>query len=60
MGDDSQIILKGKGTIKLEHDNFYDVRYVFSTASNLLSVYQMTHIGLYKRLASSPNHGEIS
>ena len=60
MGDDSQIILKGKGTVKLEHDIFYDVLYVPSLASNLLSVYQMTHTGLYKRVASSPNHGEIS
>lgn len=43
MGDDSQIISKGKGIVKLEHGSFYDVLYVPSLASNLLSVYQMTH-----------------
>ena len=32
MGDDSQIILKGKGTVKLEHESFFDVMYVPSLA----------------------------
>ena len=50
MGDDSQIILKGKGTIKLEHGIFFNVLYVPSLASNMLSVYQMTHIGVPKRV----------
>ena len=39
MGDDSHIILKGKGTVKLEHGSFFDVLYVPSLASNMLSVY---------------------
>ena len=43
MGDDSTIILKGKGTVNLEHGNFFYVMYVPSLASNLLSVYQMNH-----------------
>ena len=60
MGDDSQIILKGKGTIKLEHGSFYDVLYVPSLDSNMLSVYQMTHTGLSKRVTFSPNDVEIS
>ena len=46
MGDDSQIISKGQGTVKLEHGSFFDVLYVPSLASNLLSVYQMTHTGV--------------
>ena len=39
MGDDSTIISKGKGTVNLEHDSFFDVLYVPSLASKLLSVY---------------------
>ena len=50
MGDDSQIIPKGKGTVKLEHASFYDVLYVPSLASNILSVYQMKHKGVPKRV----------
>ena len=43
MGNNSQIRAKGKGSIKLEHGKFKDVLYVPSLATNLLSVYQMTH-----------------
>ena len=59
MGDDSKIISKGKGTIKLEHGSFFDVLYVPSLASNLLSVYQMTHTGVPKRVTFSQNDVEI-
>ena len=60
MGNDSHIILKGKGTVKLEHGIFFDVLYVPSLASNILSVYQMTHTGVPKRVTFSPNDVEIS
>ena len=60
MGNDSQIISKGKGTVKLEHGIFYDVLYVPFLASNLLSVYQMTHIGFPKRVTFIPNDVDIS
>ena len=60
MGDGSQIISKGKGTVKLEHGSFFDVIYVPSLASNLLSVYQMTHIGVPKRFTFKLNDVEIS
>ena len=53
MGDDSAIISKGKGTVKLEHGSFFDVLYVPSLASNLLSVYQMTHTKVPKRVTFS-------
>ena len=49
MGDDSQIISKGKGTVKLEHVSFFDVLYVPSLASNLLSVYQMAAFLMFAR-----------
>ena len=45
MGNNSKFQTKGKGSIKLEHGKFKDVLYVPSLATNLLSVYQMTHAG---------------
>ena len=60
MGDDSHIISKGKGTIKLEHGIFFDVLYVPSLASNMLSVYQMKHTGVPKRVNFSQNCVYIS
>ena len=45
MGDDSTIILKGQGTINIQHGSFFNVLYVPSLASNLLNVYQ--NINLY-------------
>ena len=60
MGDDSTIISKGQGTIKLENGSFFNVLYVPSLASNLLSVYQMNHIGVHKRVTFSPNDVEIN
>ena len=60
MEDDSTIISKGKGTINLEHGIFFDVLYVPSLASNLLSVYKMTHIEVPKRVTLNLNDVEIS
>ena len=60
LGDDSTIISKGQGTINLEHSYFSNVLYVPSLASNLLSVYQMTHTGVPKRVTFIPNDVEIN
>ena len=60
MGDDSQIISKRKGIVKLEHGSFKNVLHVPSLDSNLLSVYQMTHKGFPKRVTFSPNDVEIT
>ena len=60
MGDDSQIIQKGKVTVRLEHGNFFDVLYVPSLVSNLLRVYQMTHTRVPKRFSFIPNGVDIS
>ena len=59
MGDDSTIISEGQGTVDLENGFFSNVLYVLSLASNLLSVYQMTHTGVPKRVSFSPNDVEI-
>ena len=60
MGDDSTIILEGQGTIDLENGYFSNVLYVPSLSANLLSVYQMTHIGMPKRVSFIPNDVEIT
>ena len=60
MGDDSTIISKGQGTVNLEHSYFSNVLYVPSLASNLLSVYQMTHTGVPKRVSISPDDVKIT
>ena len=60
MGDDSTIISKGQGTVNLEHDYFSNVLYVPSLASNLLSVYQMTHTGVPKRVSFIPDDVQIT
>ena len=59
MGDDSTIISEGQGTVDLENGFFSNVLYVPSLASNLLSVYQMTHTGVPKIVSFSPNDVEI-
>ena len=53
MGDDFLTNGMGKGRIDLDHGKFSNVLYVPGLASNLLSVYQMTHTGSPKT-SSSP------
>ena len=60
LGDDSTIISEGQGTVDLEHGYFSNVLYVPSLASNLLSVYQMTHTGVPKRVSFSLDDVDIT
>ena len=60
MGDDTQIRVEGKGSIKLKHGIFKDVLYVPYLVANLLSVYQMTHTGPPKRVVFGLDSVEIS
>ena len=60
MGDDLTIISEGQGTVDLEHGYFSNVLYVPSLASNLLSVYQMTHTRVPKRVSFIPDDVEIT
>ena len=50
----------GKGRIDLDHGKFNNVLYVLGFASNLLSVYQMTHTGSPKKVMFSPDDIEIT
>ena len=50
----------GKGRIDLDHGSFKDVLYVPSLASNILSMYQMTHTGSPNKFIFSPGEVEIS
>ena len=60
MVNNSKVKTKGKGSVKLEHGSFKDVLFVPSLASNLLSVYQMTHTGSQKRVIFGPDSVEIT
>ena len=60
LGDDSLTESLGKGRIDLDHGQFSNVLYVPGLASNLLSVYQMTHTGSPKKVIFSPNEVEIT
>ena len=60
LGDDSLTDSLGKGRIDLDHGKFNNVLYVPGLASNLLSVYQMTHIGSQKKVIFSPDDVEIT
>ena len=59
MGDDSEIQTKGVGRIDLEHGYFSGVLYIQDLVENLLSVYQMNHIGESKRVKFTPKLVEI-
>ena len=39
MGDDSQILAEGRGSVKAKHGEFKNVLYVPSLVANLLSFY---------------------
>ena len=60
LGDDSLTESLGKGRIDLDHGKFSNVLYVPGLASNLLSVYQMTHTGSPKKVIFSPDEVEIT
>ena len=59
LGDDSLTDSLGKGRIDINHGKFSNVLYVPSIASNLLLVYQMTHIGSSKKVILSLDDVEI-
>ena len=48
------------GRIDLDHGNFNNVLYVTGLASNILSVYQMSHTRSPTKVILSPNEVEIT
>ena len=60
LGDDSLTNNFGKGRIDLNHGEFNNVLYVLGLASNLLSVYQMTHTGSPKKVIFSLDDVEMT
>ena len=60
MGYDTHIQSEGKGTIQSEHVMLKNVMYVTYLATNLLYVYNMTHIGSAKRVVFGPDIVDIS
>ena len=60
MGYESEIQTKGVGRIDLEHGYFSDVLYAPDLEENLLSFYQINHIGESKRVTFTPELVEIA
>ena len=60
MGDDSQIRVVGKCSIKIQHGEFKNVLYVPSLVENLSSVYHMTHTCSPKRVTFDSDIVEIT
>ena len=60
LGDDSLIDSLGKGRIDLNHSKLNNVLYVLGIASNLLSLYQMTHTRSPKKVIFSPDNVQIT
>ena len=60
MGDDSQILAAGRGTINIQHGELINVLYVPSLAANMWYVYQMTHTGSPKQVVFGPDSVEIT
>ena len=45
MGDDTKMKFEGKGNVEMENREFKDVLYVPNLSYNLLSIYQIIHLG---------------
>ena len=56
LGDDSLTDSLGKGRIDIDHGKFNNALYAPGIASNLFSVYHMTHTGSPKKVIFCPNY----
>ena len=45
VGDDTKMEVEGKEHVEMENGEFKDFLYVPNLSSNLLSIYQITHLG---------------
>ena len=55
VGDDTKMEVEGKGHVEMENGEFKYVLYVPNLSSNLLSVYQITHLGDGHKVEFLPN-----
>ena len=44
VGDDTKMEVEGKGHVEMDNGEFKDVLYIPNLSSNLLSIYQITHL----------------
>ncbi len=55
MGDDTKMEVEGKGHVEMENGEFKDILYVPNLSSNILSIYQITHLGDSKKVEFLPD-----
>ena len=55
VGDDSSLSVVGSGTVPVENGHFNDVLCVPKISCNLLSVFQITHLGEGKTMTFTPH-----
>ena len=55
MGDDTNMEVEGKGNVEIENEEFKYVLYIPNLSSNLLLVYQITHLGDGHKVEFLPN-----
>jgi hypothetical protein len=55
VGDDRFLSVEGSGTVQVENGHFNDVLCVLSLSFNILSVYQINHLGEGKIVEFSPH-----
>jgi hypothetical protein len=55
IGDDRSLSVVGYRIVQVDNAHFKDVLYVPSLSSNLISVYQITHLGEGKNVVFSPH-----
>ena len=55
VGDDTKMEVEGKGHVEIENGEFKDFLYIPNLSSNLLSVYQITHLGCGQKVEFLPD-----
>ena len=50
---------EGKGNVEMENGEFHNVLYVLNLSSNLLSIYQITHLGDGHRVEFLPDSIQV-
>ena len=59
VGDDTKMEVGGKGNMEMEHGEFKNVLYVPNLSSNVLSIYQITHLRDGHRVEFLPDSVQV-